>query len=266
MNRLTGKVALVVGGARGIGRAVVAAFVAEGAVVYVGDLEPLEPGMEPPGTVTARRCEASDPDQVRQLVEETMEAAGRVDILVNNVGMHLPVSVIDATPDDFDRVFAVNVKPAYLACHFLLPHLLQRGAGSIVNVSSNGGLVGRPADPLYNASKHALIGLTKSLALAYAQQGVRVNAVCPGPVDTKMMRGALSEQEFDAMVPQFVASTPAARIADPDEVAAAVVFLASDESPAVTGAALPVDGGKSAGVLTADRYRPDPELNRRFDR
>lgn len=127
------------------------------------------------------------------------------------------------------------------------------------------GLIGRPADPLYDASKHAITGLTKSMAVAYAQQGIRVNAVCPGPVDTPLMRGTMSDEEFQAKVPGFVASTPAARIARAAEVAAAVVFLAPDESPAVTGAALPVDGGKAAGVLPADRYRLDVEINHAFD-
>jgi len=265
MGRLDGKIAVVFGGARGIGRAVVSAFAAEGAAVHVADLEPLEPGAEPAGSVSATRLDATDPQQVADFVQHAVTAAGRVDICVNNVGIHLPASVVEATPDDFDRIFTVNVKPAYLACHHLLPHMLARGAGSIVNVSSNGGLIGRPADPLYNASKHALIGLTKSLAVAYAQDGIRVNAVCPGSVETRMVRGDLTEAEYEQRVPQLVSSTPAARVARPSEVAAAVLFLASDESPAVTGAALPVDGAKSAGVLTADRYRFDIEVNRHFD-
>lgn len=257
MSRLEGKVAVVTGGARGIGRAIVSAFAAEGAVVHVADLVPLEPGTEAPGSVAAAQVDVSDSEQVRRFLDEVLASAGQIDILVNNVGIHLPASVIEATPEDFDRVFAVNVRSAYLTCHFLLPQMVERGVGSIVNVSSNGGLIGRPEDPLYNATKHALVGLTKSLAVAHAQQGIRVNAVCPGPVDTAIMRGAMSAEEFAERTPGLVASTPAARIAAAEEVATAVLFLASDESPAITGAALPVDGGKSAGVLTADRYRTD---------
>jgi NAD(P)-dependent dehydrogenase (short-subunit alcohol dehydrogenase family) len=135
--------------------------------------------------------------------------------------------------------------------------MIERRSGSIITMSSNGGLIGRPGDPIYNASKHALIGLTRSLAVAYAHLGIRVNAVCPGPIDTPMLRGLVPEGEFERRVPALVASTPAARVGRADEVAQAVVFLGSDESAFITGAAIPVDGGKAAGVMPNDRYRID---------
>lgn len=266
MNRLLGKHAVVFGGAQGIGRAIVASFVAEGATVYASDIKPIEPGDEPAERLRTATVDASDAAQVAAYVDGVLAETGHVDILVNNVGIHLPRSVIDAEPDDFDRVFNVNVKTVYLACRALVPHMLERRRGSIINLSSNGGVIGRPADPLYNASKHAVIGLTKSMAVAYAQHGLRVNAVCPGAVDTAMLRGGITDQaEYEQRIPAFVASTPAARVAHTSEVAAAVVFLASDESPAINGIALPIDGAKSSGVMTSDRYRLDFDLNSSYD-
>lgn len=255
---LAGKVCVVFGGAQGIGRAIVSAFTAEGASVYVGDLKAVQPEREPPGALVGKHVDATDPRQVEDFLNLVVDERGSVDVLVNNVGIQLPLSVVDAEADDFDRVFRVNVKTAYLASHYVIPHMLRRGSGIIVNISSNGGLIGRPEDPLYTASKHAVIGLTKSMALAYAQHGIRVNAVCPGGIDTPMMREcADSDEQFQRMLPGLAATTPAARLGEAAEVAAAVVFLASDESSFVTGIALPVDGGKTAGVMTADRYRTD---------
>lgn len=266
MNRLLGKSAVVFGGAQGIGRAIVAAFVAEGATVYASDIKAIEPGEEKAEQLQTAIVDAADPAQVAAYVAGVLASAGHIDILVNNVGIHLPKSILEAEPEDFDRVFNVNVKTAYLACRALVPHMLERRRGSIINLSSNGGVIGRPADPLYNASKHAVLGLTKSLAVAYAQHGLRINAVCPGAVDTAMLRGGITDQaEYERRIPSFVASTPAARVAQTSEVAAAVVFLASDESPAINGIALPIDGAKSSGVMSGDRYRLDFDLNTSYD-
>jgi NAD(P)-dependent dehydrogenase (short-subunit alcohol dehydrogenase family) len=266
MPRLEGKVAVVFGAARGIGREIVRQFVAEGAFVHAADLLPLEPGTEPESSLRSAIVDASDPEPVAAFLDSVMAHSGYVDVLVNNAGIHLPKSVVESTPEEFDRIFAVNVKPAYLACRYLLPSMLERGRGSIINTSSNGGIMGRPADPLYNASKHAIIGLTKSLAVAYAQQGIRVNAVCPGAIDTPMLRASVSGSVSpEDVVRRAVASAPMARVAHASEVAAAVVFLASDESPFINGVALPIDGAKSAGQLTADRYRTDFTINTSYD-
>jgi NAD(P)-dependent dehydrogenase (short-subunit alcohol dehydrogenase family) len=264
--RLEGKVAVVIGGARGIGREIVRQFVAEGAYVHAADLRPLEPGSESPSRLASAQLDASDPAAVAAFLDGVLAASGYVDVLVNNAGIHLGASVIDTTPEDFDRIFNVNVKPAYLACRHLLPGMLARGRGSIINMSSNGGVMGRPSDPIYNASKHAVVGLTKSLAVAYGQQGIRVNAICPGAIDTPMLRGTIpADAPLAEMTHRFIANTPMARIAKTSEVAAAAVFLASDESPFINGVALPIDGGKSAGVLTADRYRMDFDLTTAYD-
>lgn len=266
MPRLEGKVAVVFGAARGIGREIVRQFVAEGASVYAADLLPLEAGSEPVDSLVAVQLDASDPIAVATFLNDVLAAAGHVDVLVNNAGIHLGRSVIDTTPEEFDRIFRVNVKPAYLACRHLLPGMIARGRGSIINMSSNGGVIGRPGDPIYNASKHAVVGLTKSLAVAHGQQGIRVNALCPGAIDTPMLRSTIpADAPFVDMIPQFVATTPMARVARTSEVAAAAVFLASDESPFINGVALPIDGGKAAGVLSNDRYRLDFDLTTSYD-
>lgn len=252
------------GGARGIGRAVVSAFLAEGATVHSADLLESEHRDESP--FTSSQLDASDPSAMAAFCGSVLAAEGHVDVLINNVGVHLPKSVIDATPDEFDRIFRINVKPIYLACHELLPQMLDRRRGSIVNVSSNGGMMGRPGDPLYNASKHAIIGLTKSLAVAYSHLGVRVNAVCPGAIDTAMLRGSIpAGGDFASMLPAYTASTPMARVAKPEEVAATILFLATDEAPFISGAAIAIDGAKSAGAMPNDRYRMDHALNTSYD-
>lgn len=253
--RLDGKVAVVLGGARGIGLATVREFLREGATVFVGDILPATENLDASDRVFFARVDATVPEQVTALVSTARERSGRIDVLFNNVGQTLARSIVETQPHEFDDVFRVNVKSVYLGCRAVLPHMIERQSGSIVNTSSNGGLIGRPGDPIYNASKHAVIGITRSLAVAYAHLGIRVNAVCPGPIDTPMLRSLVPAGEFRQHVPFLVASTPAARVGRAEEVAQAVVFLASDESAFITGAAIPVDGGKAAGVMPTDRYR-----------
>src|SRR5215472_14985609 len=210
MDRLTDKVVVIVGGARGIGWATVQNCLREGAQVFMADLRRPDGQPVKPDRFAASELDATDPAAVGDFFARVYGEVGRIDGLLNNVGIHLPKSIVDATPEEFDLIFRVNVRPAYLACRAVVPRMIERRRESIVNVSSNGGLMGRPADPLYNASKHAIIGLTRSLAAAYAHEGLRVNAVCPGPVDTAMLRiGLSSEEEFTARLPHLVASTPA---------------------------------------------------------
>lgn len=263
--RLGGKIALITGGASGIGRAAALAFAAEGATVVIADIQD---GSEVADSISAaggsavfQRTDMTRAEQVATTVRHTLDLEGRIDVLLNSVGVYRPGSIIDSDEADFDVTFTVNVKSCYLACRAVLPYMLEAEAGSIVNLSSNGGIMGRPADPIYCASKHAIIGLTRSLAVAYAAANVRVNALCPGPIDTPMLRG-VGSGDFEEMLPHYLASCPAARVGDAEEVAAAAVFLASDESRFITGAALPVDGGKAAGSMPADRYRLDFTIRR----
>ncbi|WP_410620745.1 SDR family NAD(P)-dependent oxidoreductase [Amycolatopsis sp. cmx-8-4] len=258
MGRLAGKVAVVFGGARGIGLATVKEFLAEGATVFASDIR------EPAESLAGYRhsiVDATDEDQVGAFVDGVIAETGRIDVLLNNVGIHLGKPLVETTLADFDHIFALNVRAAFLGTRAVLPHMLERKAGSIVTTSSNGGVMGRPGDPVYNATKHALVGLTKSIAVAHAHQGIRANTVNPGAIDTDMLRGTLaSAEEFEAKQHQLVASTPAARVGEAWEVEKAVVFLASDESRFINGVVLPIDGAKAAGAMPGNRYSLDFEL------
>jgi NAD(P)-dependent dehydrogenase (short-subunit alcohol dehydrogenase family) len=260
MGRLDGKVAVVFGGARGIGLATVKEFLVAGARVFASDIrEPAEKLDYVDYTHTI--VDATDETQVGAFVLDVLSKAGRIDVLFNNVGIHLGKPLADTSLDEFDNIFALNVRTAFLAVRAVLPQMIGRKAGSIVTTSSNGGVMGRPGDPVYNATKHALVGMMKSLAVAHAHQGIRANTVNPGAIDTDMLRGTLaSAEEFETKQDQLVASTPAARVGEAWEVAKAVLFLASDESRFINGVALPIDGAKAAGALPGNRYSLDFEL------
>ncbi len=260
--RLKGKSVVITGGASGIGRATAERFAAEGASVVLGDIAD---GSSVVAEITREGGEAvfvptdvRDLGQVEALVGEALRRYGGLDVIFNNAGVGLPKPILEVTEAEFDRLFAVNVKGVFNGCRAALPHMIARRSGSIINMSSNGGLVGRASDPVYSASKHAVLGLTKSLAVTYAQLGIRVNALCPGPIDTPMFwNGATDEAERLARLPAALATCPAARYASAAEVASAALFLASDESAFITGAGLPIDGGKAAGIMPINRYRLD---------
>ncbi|MEW2501457.1 SDR family oxidoreductase [Amycolatopsis sp. NPDC047767] len=258
MGRLAGKVAVIFGGARGIGLATVKEFLAEGAVVFASDIR------EPAAHLDGYRhslVDATDETAVNDFVAGVIEDAGRIDVLVNNVGAHLAKPLTETTLQDFDTIFALNVRTAFLGTRAVLPHMLAQRSGSIITTSSNGGVMGRPSDPVYNATKHALVGLTKSLAVAHAHQGIRANTVNPGAIDTDMLRSTLaSPDDFETKQHQLVASTPAARVGEATEVAKAILFLATDESRFINGAVLPIDGAKSAGAMPSNRYSLDFDL------
>jgi len=258
MSRLSGKVVVVLGGARGIGLTSVQQMLLEGATVFVGDIR--EPSAEiDHGSFTSRIIDATDEGDIREFIDEILQVTGRIDVLFCNVGVHLGKDIADTTVEEFEGIFAINVRSAFLACRAVIPSMRARRNGNIIITSSNGGLMGRPGDPVYNATKHALVGLAKSLAVAYAQDGIRVNTINPGAIDTDMLRGSAStlSDEFQKKVS---ASTPAARVGSPLEVANTVVFLASDESRFINGISLAIDGAKSAGALPAARYSENFDL------
>ena len=266
--RLSGKVVVVTGAASGIGWASARLFGQEGARLVLGDVDEAEgrQAAEEIGAdgaeATFLRTDVTSSADVERLVAAAVERYGKLDAIFNNAGISLVGSILDTSEDDFDRVVAVNLKGVYLGCKHALPHLLANpNGGVILNMSSNGGLIGRPGDPLYNATKHGVMGLTKSLAVAYADRRVRVNAVCPGPIDTPMVwRGMEPGGDREAYARRAVASCPTPRLAAADEVARAALFLVSDDSSFITGVGLAVDGGKAAGVFNPDRYRLDFNL------
>jgi NAD(P)-dependent dehydrogenase (short-subunit alcohol dehydrogenase family) len=247
VNRLEGKVALVTGAGRGIGRAVALRFAEEGASVALAarteeQLAETADMVDTP-TVVLPGDVAAD-GAAEQLIRTTEDELGPIDILVNAAGISPVYTRSERLEiEDFDLIMRVNVRAAFLLAQAAGRQMLARGGGSIVNVASIGGLVALPRLAAYSASKGALVQLTRVLAAEWADRNVRVNAIAPGYVRTEFSRGLLEHPELSA---QLLASTPAGRFAEPEEIAAAVAFLASDDASYVTGAVLTADGGWTA--------------------
>ncbi len=251
--RLAGKVAIVTGGGGGIGSATAKAFAAEGAKVVVVDINPdaaqatVDQITAADGTALAAPADVSSEADIKAVVGATVEAFGTVDVVFNNAGIIRRTTVEDITVDEWDRVFAVNVRSIYLMCREVVPIMAAAGGGSIINTGSGWGLKGGGRAVSYCASKGAVVNLTRALAIDHGPQGIRVNSVNPGDVNTDMLRNEASQLRQDAQ--SFLAEAadrPLGRMGEASEIAAAVVWLASDEASYVTGSALSVDGGGNA--------------------
>jgi NAD(P)-dependent dehydrogenase (short-subunit alcohol dehydrogenase family) len=248
MGELTGKVIIVTGASAGIGRATALALAGAGAAVAVGDVDEargeatvLDIEHKGGSALFVRTDVAVDAD-VARLVEYTVDAFGGLDAAFNNAGIEgTPASTHLCTPENWTRTLAVNLTGVWSSMRHEIPAMLERGGGSIVNCSSIAGLVGFATIPAYVASKHGVVGLTKTAALEYAEQGVRVNAVCPGVIDTEMVE-RFTHGDAEAAA-GMTALEPVGRMGRPEEIADAVVWLCSDRSSFVTGQAIAVDGG-----------------------
>jgi len=251
MNQLSGKVAIVTGASAGIGRAAAFALATEGAHVVVADVDVLRGEQvaseicHKGGSALFVRTDVTDDAGVSALVAETVARFGGVDVAFNNAGIEgAPAPTADCTPENWQRTLAVNLTGVWSCMRHEIPRMLERGGGSIVNMSSVAGLVGFATIPAYTASKHGVLGLTKTAALEYAELGIRVNAVCPGVIDTEMIdRFTAGQPEAEAAL---LATEPVGRLGHPEEIADAVVWLCSDRSSFVTGQAITVDGGFTA--------------------
>jgi len=243
-----GKVALVTGGASGIGRATALTFAREGAKLVIADMNE-DGGQQTVHLITEQggeaifvRTDVSQAVEVQALISKAVETYGRLDCAHNNAGIAGGVRARTAEyPEDrWHQVIAVNLTGVWLCMKYEIPQMLHQGGGTIVNTASAAGLVGSRGTSAYVASKHGVVGLTKTAALEYAQQGIRVNCVCPGAIQTPMTDRAWSDPERRARV---IASEPIGRIGNPEEVAEAVVWLCSDAASFVTGHAMSIDGG-----------------------
>ena len=266
--QLRGKVAVITGAASGIGLATARLFAREGAHLFLGDVDE-DAGRRASEEIGADGAAAefvptdvTSSVDVRGLIEGAVGRHGKLDIMFNNAGIALSKPIPDTSEEEFDRIVAVNFKGVFLGCKYAIPYLLENpDGGAILNMSSNGGLVGRPGDPLYSATKHGVMGLTKSLAVTYADKKIRTNALCPGAIDTPMIWSGLGpDGDREAHVRRVLANSPTPRIAAPEDVARAGLFLVSPDNGYINGVGLAVDGGKAAGVFNADRYRTDFQL------
>lgn len=242
-DRFSGRTAVVTGSGSGIGAELVKILLAEGAAVIAGDLDPS--GI--PAGAEAVQVDVSDEASVAALIDVAIQRTGRIDVLCNNAGIGSTTDVVHATVDEWDRVFAVNVRGVFLGMKAAIPHMLDAGYGSIVNTASVAGLIGVMDRASYSASKGAVITLTKQVAVQYAGTGVRCNCVCPGTVDSPWV-GRLLDQADDpeAARAALTARQPLGRLGQPAEIAKAIAYLASDDASFVTGSAWVVDGGMVA--------------------
>jgi NAD(P)-dependent dehydrogenase (short-subunit alcohol dehydrogenase family) len=243
------KVALVTGAASGLGLATARAFAESGASVALADwnekaVRSAAEELERQGYKTlAIRCDVADDSQVQAMVEQTVAAFGRLDAAYNNAGVqNVLAETADTTPEDYDRVMGINLRGVWSSMKFELEQMSKPGSGAIVNCSSLGGLVGGAERGVYHAAKHGVLGFTKSAALEYAARGIRINAICPGMIQTPMSDQMVAAGQGEALA-ALEKMIPMGRVGRPEEIASAVLWLCSSAASYVTGQSISVDGG-----------------------
>jgi len=252
--RLGGKVAVVTGGAGGIGRETARRFAEEGASVCVADLAD-EPGQETASEVDGIyvHADVTDPDDVQRMYSETVERFGGIDVLFNNAGISPSDddSILETGLEAWERVQNVNLKSVYLCCKYGIPYLLERGRGSIINTASFVAVMGAATSQIsYTASKGGVLALSRELGVEFARRGIRVNALCPGPVNTPLLQEIFAKDPEEAE--RRLVHLPMGRFAEATEIAGAVLFLASDDASYVNASTFLVDGGLSGAYVTPE--------------
>lgn len=250
--RLKDKCCIITGAAAGIGRASAHAFAREGAAVACVDLNgqaarDLCRELDGAGgRAIAIRADAASAEEMQDAVREVMEQWGRLDVFFANAGIVPAGTVLEADPAEWDQAMSVNARSSFLACRYAIPAMRLHGGGSIICTASVAGLVGVKNRAAYSASKAAVLGLVKSVAIDFVDQGIRINAICPGTVDTPSLQARLhATGDYSSALQQFVARQPMGRLGSAEEIAALAVYLASDESSYMTGSHLVIDGGLS---------------------
>ena len=248
--RLRGKVAIVTGAGSGIGEATAHTFAKEGAKVTVADVvdsagnDTVEQIGAAGGDAIYVHTDVTSADDVQSMVNTTINSYGGLDVLFNNAGIAMRLAVADLPEEDWDRCIDINLKGAYLGSKYAIPAMITNGGGSIINTASIYGIVGGPNRAAYVASKGGIVNLTRGMALDYADSNIRVNCICPGYTDTPIIQNIVETPvKYKALVDQH----PMGRLANPLDIAYGALYLASDESAFVTGIALPIDGGYTAG-------------------
>jgi NAD(P)-dependent dehydrogenase (short-subunit alcohol dehydrogenase family) len=254
MGRLDGKACVITGAGGGMGREATRLFSSEGAHICAADVDLSlveQTAADCEGDVLAVRCDVSSEDDVKAMYQATAERFGAIDVLYNNAGISPgdDGSVLDTSVEAWQRVQDVNTKGVFLCCKHGIPYLLERGGGSVINVASFVALLGAATSQIsYTASKGAVLSMSRELAVQFARQGVRVNALCPGPVETPLLLSIFGDDP--AALERRRLSWPTGRLAKPSEIVQAALFLASDESSYVNGATFVVDGGLTAAYVT----------------
>jgi NAD(P)-dependent dehydrogenase (short-subunit alcohol dehydrogenase family) len=251
---LTGKIAIVTGGASGIGAACAMKFAKEGATAIVADVndegghDSVQKIISKGGLAEFVHVDVSSAQDIEQLVNSTVARHGKIDVLLNNVGINPVGNAVEATLEDWDKVMRVNLRSAFLGCKTVIPVMIKDGGGSIINMGSVSGLEAGPvSQTIYEVSKAGIIALTKSVAQDFGSKKIRANCICPGGTATPLLKKfaeSMSPVEKEA----WLGIIPMGRLAEPEEIASVAAFLASDEASYVNGAIIAVDGGRTAGI------------------